>query len=78
LTSITKIDPIEKERSEVSDWLNHCLDDLKLQMDQFEAEIECDSRSRHHQGVRRVAEPYLSSTYTRSCYGRGAVMPRGR
>ena len=40
LTSGTKLDPVERERSEISQWLNCCLDSLNLQMDQFEAEIE--------------------------------------
>ena len=40
LTSGTKLDPAEKERIEISQWLNQCLDSLNLQMDQFEAEIE--------------------------------------
>merc|ERR1712117_633065 len=40
LTSGQKLDPVEKERSELSQWLNQCIDSLNLQCDQFEAEIE--------------------------------------
>ncbi len=40
LTSGTKLDPAEKERCEVAQWLNDCLEKLNIQMDQFEAEIE--------------------------------------
>ena len=34
------MDPVEKERSEISLWLNQSIDSLNLQVDQFEAEIE--------------------------------------
>ena len=40
LTSGQKLDPVEKERSEISLWLNQSIDSLNLQVDQFEAEIE--------------------------------------
>jgi len=40
LTSANKLDPAEKERMEISQWLNQCLDTLNIQIDQFEAEIE--------------------------------------
>ena len=39
LTSGTKLDPVEKERSEISQWLNQCLDSLNLQMDQLTNEL---------------------------------------
>jgi CCR4-NOT transcription complex subunit 3 len=34
LTSGTKLDPAEKERYEISQWLNNCLDNLNIQIDQ--------------------------------------------
>lgn len=40
LTSGVKRDPAEKERKDVSQWLNGCLENLKIQMDLFEADIE--------------------------------------
>ena len=40
LTSGTKLDPVERERSDISQWLNQCIDSLNIQSDQFEAEIE--------------------------------------
>jgi len=40
LTSGTKLDPVERERSDLSQWLNQCIDNLNIQSDQFEAEIE--------------------------------------
>ncbi len=40
LTSGTKLDPAEKERCDVMQWLNDCLEKLNIQIDQFEAEIE--------------------------------------
>jgi len=40
LTSGAKRDPAEKERRDVSQWLNGCLETLKIQIDMFEAEIE--------------------------------------
>merc|ERR1712083_584385 len=36
LTSGQKLDPVEKERIDISYWLNRCLDSLNLQCDQFE------------------------------------------
>jgi len=40
LTSAARMDPAERERAEVSQWLNHCIDTLNIQSDQFEAEVE--------------------------------------
>jgi len=40
LTSGQKLDPAERERCEISQWLNNCLENLNIQIDQFEAEIE--------------------------------------
>ena len=40
MTSGTKLDPVERERSDISQWLNQCIDSLNIQSDQFEAEIE--------------------------------------
>lgn len=40
LTSGQKLDPVERERCELSHWLNQCIDNLNLACDQFEAEIE--------------------------------------
>ena len=40
LTSSTKLDPAEKERYEVCEWLNSCIEKLNIHMDLFEAEIE--------------------------------------
>jgi len=40
LTASTRLDPAERERAEVTQWLNHCIDTLNIQVDQFEAEIE--------------------------------------
>ena len=34
LTSGTQLDPAEKERYEISNWLNNCLDSLNIQIDQ--------------------------------------------
>jgi len=40
LTASTRMDPAERERAEVMQWLNHCIDTLNIQVDQFEAAIE--------------------------------------
>ena len=40
LTSGQRLDPAERERCEISQWLNSCLETLNIQIDQFEAEIE--------------------------------------
>lgn len=40
LTSAARMDPAERERAEMSQWLNHCIETLNIQSDQFEAEIE--------------------------------------
>ena len=36
----TKVDPAQREREEVRQWLTDSLDKLNLQIDQFESEIE--------------------------------------
>lgn len=50
LTSGTKLDPAEKERSDISRWLNECLDTLNIQIDQFEAEIESLGNAKKKKG----------------------------
>ena len=40
LTNSARLDPVEKEKAEVMNWLNQCIDSLNIQVDQFEAEIE--------------------------------------
>ncbi|XP_023327096.1 CCR4-NOT transcription complex subunit 3 isoform X2 [Eurytemora carolleeae] len=40
LTASMRLDPAERERAEVIQWLNSCIETLNIQVDQFEAEIE--------------------------------------
>ena len=40
LGQATKVDPAQREREEVRQWLTDSLDKLNLQIDQFESEIE--------------------------------------
>jgi len=40
LTGPARLDPAEKERHDITQWLNHCIDTLNIQVDQFEAEVE--------------------------------------
>jgi len=40
LTNSARLDPVEKEKAEVQHWMNQCIDQLNIQVDQFEAEIE--------------------------------------
>lgn len=40
LGSITKMDPVQKEKEEISNWLSNTIDTLTVQVDQFESEIE--------------------------------------
>jgi CCR4-NOT transcription complex subunit 3 len=47
LTSGQKLDPADLERAEISVWLNQCLENLKIQIEQFEAEIETLSRTKN-------------------------------
>ena len=56
LTSGQKLDPVEKERSELSQWLNQCIDSLNLQCDQFEAEIETLSAAKKKKNRNENAE----------------------
>ena len=35
-----KVDPAQREKEEMREWLSECIDKLKLQIDQFESEIE--------------------------------------
>jgi CCR4-NOT transcription complex subunit 3 len=45
LTSGAKLDPAEKERYEISQWLNTCLEKINIQIDQvikiLDSEIRC-------------------------------------
>ena len=56
LTSGQKLDPVEKERSEISLWLNQSIDSLNLQVDQFEAEIETLSTAKKKKNRNENAE----------------------
>jgi len=40
LTASARMDPAERERCDMMQWLNHCIDTLNIQVDQFEAEME--------------------------------------
>ena len=40
LGQATKVDPAQREREEVRQWLTDSIDKLNLQIDQFESEIE--------------------------------------
>lgn len=40
LGSVQKMDPVQKEKEEVSNWLSNTIDTLTVQVDQFESEIE--------------------------------------
>ena len=40
LVSAAKIDPAQKEKDEIRQWLTDSIDQLNLQTDQFESEIE--------------------------------------
>lgn len=40
LGAATKVDPKEKEKEDIITWLSHSIDDLNVQIDQFESEIE--------------------------------------
>lgn len=35
-----KVDPAQREKEEMREWLSECIVKLKLQIDQFESEIE--------------------------------------
>ena len=35
LAAAAKVDPREKERNEVREWLNECVNDLNMQMEQY-------------------------------------------
>ena len=40
LTNSVRLDPAEREKYEVQQWMNQCIDQLNIQVDQMEAEIE--------------------------------------
>ena len=40
LTNSARLDPAEREKYEVQQWMNQCIDQLNIQVDQMEAEIE--------------------------------------
>ena len=56
LTSGQKLDPAERERADISQWLNQCIETLNIQMDQFEAEIENLSNTKKKKGRNDQAE----------------------
>lgn len=62
LTSGQKLDPAERERAEISQWLNSCLETLNIQIDQFEAEIENLGTTKKKKGRNDQAEQVESLT----------------
>eukprot|EP00095_Tigriopus_kingsejongensis_P010129 maker-scaffold75_size407189-snap-gene-2.15 protein:Tk10129 transcript:maker-scaffold75_size407189-snap-gene-2.15-mRNA-1 annotation:"ccr4-not transcription complex subunit 3-like" len=56
LTSGSRLDPAERERAEISQWLNQCLDTLNIQIDSFEAEIESLNTSKKKKNRNENAE----------------------
>ena len=40
LTNSARMDPAEREKYGMQQWLNQCIDTLNIQVDQFEAEME--------------------------------------
>ena len=40
LGSAAKIDPIQRERDDIRQWLTDCIDRLSQEVEQFDAEIE--------------------------------------
>lgn len=59
LTSGQKLDPAERERCDISQWLNQCIEALNIQIDQFEAEIEnleCSGTTKKKKGRNDAAE----------------------
>ena len=56
LTSGQKLDPAERERADISQWLNSQLESLNIQIDQFEAEIESLGATKKKKGRNDQAE----------------------
>ena len=56
LTSGQKLDPAERERADISQWLNSCLEQLNIQIDSLEAEIECLGTTKKKKGRNDQAE----------------------
>ena len=56
LTSGQKLDPAERERADISQWLNTCLEQINIQIDQFEAEIESLGTTKKKKGRNDQAE----------------------
>ena len=56
LTSGQKLDPAERERADISQWLNTQLESLNIQIDQFEAEIESLGTTKKKKGRNDQAE----------------------
>eukprot|EP00041_Stephanoeca_diplocostata_P033546 m.1111124 g.1111124 ORF g.1111124 m.1111124 type:complete len:622 (+) comp24361_c0_seq20:217-2082(+) len=65
LAAATKISPREKEKNEIREWLNECVSELNLQVEQYEAEIESLSSSRKKRSKQSEKETMLSERITR-------------
>lgn len=62
LSMAAKMDPAEKAKMEVRDWINSCTERLNMQIDQFEAEIE-QLNGKRKKKTDRVLEGTLSWLY---------------
>lgn len=61
LVSAAKIDPAQKEKDEVRQWLSETIDKLNMQIDQFESEMEAIyASSRKKKLDRDVSVPYVA------------------
>lgn len=68
LAAATKISPREKEKNEVREWLNECVGELNLQVEQYEAEIESLSSSRKKRSKQSDKETALGERISRHLF----------
>lgn len=70
LAAATKVDPREKERNEVREWLNECVSDLNMQMEQYEAELEqmSSGKKKKKKGTNSEKEDLLNERLVRHQY----------
>lgn len=56
----TKVDPAQREKEEVRQWLTDSIDKLNFQIDQFEAEVESVHASSRKRKLDRDVSPHVN------------------
>lgn len=74
----TKVDPAQREKEEIRQWLTDNIDKLNFQIDQFEAEIESVHASSKKRKLDRDVSLWSMHVLGVVCWGGGGEGDKGK